>query len=116
MIQITREPAVEPAALADVRARELPRVSALASVAGLDRETLCEAYDRHVNESVRPRVEEFRRASGGAPGDVAAAWSRLERRLLRRDSAFAGLSYDALSHLVPPGQRLSMPLRRPPLP
>jgi uncharacterized protein (TIGR02646 family) len=69
----------------------------------LNRESLVgRAYKDHVNDHIRHRVKKIRKAMDA--GDLAKARHELDstcRRLLRRASIFAALSYDVLRTMIP---------------
>lgn len=81
---------------------ELGRVTI--KLVGLDRPGLLDHYARHVNDMVRPRVDEVcRAAKAGGQKEVFGIWNgRIVRGLLSNpQAAFRALSYDALHVLTP---------------
>lgn len=74
-------------------------------VCGLDRPSLLTLYANHVNEVVRPAVEELRRVLDAEPREVARVWLRARRKVLGEEQRFRALGYDALARLVSPEAR-----------
>lgn len=85
---------------------------------GLDREDLRELYRRHVNDTVRGKLDGFRRDLRSEDArHIAGSWRRLVRSLLRPGAPFAGLSHDVLDHELDAAlrERWRLSLPRPPV-
>lgn len=83
-----------------------PRGKQTVATCGLDRPALLDFYGQHVNQVVRPKVENLQHAvESGDPRAVTTAWSSVTRSLLAARSPFAALSHDALHVLVTSRQR-----------